>query len=158
MHRDLSPSNATGAYCLLAFYALWFPTGLGTWRVLAWITGVRGALMPLHIWTASSGAGILEFIVFPCSLRVGASFRMLAIGLGQRTLRVPLVALAVPGLYGVAQLPCPAFQYMESRHQAWLIAAHGPGMIGKLALFLAVESTLRSWSLSGYEGRHANEW
>ena len=61
-------------------------------------------------------------------------------------------------LYALLQVVYPAFAWIEQFDVGLLIAVYGTGMVGKLALFLCVESTVRSWSLVGYEGQLSDEW
>ena len=94
----------------------------------------------------------------PSSLFVGLSLCFLAVALGQRTLQIPLAAIAMLLGYGLIQILYPAFPWIASHGEGWLIAVYGFGMIGKLTLFLSVEGMLRSWSLFGYEGQLSNQW
>ena len=165
---DATISNVTGCCLLLAACAVWMPTrpehagaGYRVLRAMIWATWA--ALAALAVWAAATtAAGDAEravlLVSLPSSLFVGFALGMLALGLGQKSLQAPMLGVSVLLVYALLQVVYPAFAWIQSLDVGLLIAVYGLGMIGKLALFLCVESTLRSWSLFGYEGQLSDEW
>lgn len=159
---DATISNLTGCCLMLAACALWLPTRSAaprfrTARLAIWTTWV--GLLVLALWGATGDAErSLLLVSLPSALFVGFGLGVLALGLGQKSLQAPLPWVAVVLLYALLQVVYPAFAWIEQFDVGLLIAVYGTGMVGKLALFLCVESTVRSWSLFGYEGQLSDEW
>ncbi|MEM7204786.1 MAG: serine/threonine-protein kinase [Planctomycetota bacterium] len=166
---DATLSNFTGVTLLLAACSLWLPTradraGPSCRRAQVAIVVAWGALLALA-WGGAAGAPAASFtgratlmVSLPSSLFVGFGLGTMALGLGQKSLQAPLLGVAVLLIYALLQVVYPAFAWIHERNVGLLIAIYALGMIGKLALFLSVEATVRSWSLFGYEGQLSGEW
>lgn len=166
---DATLSNLTGVCLLLLFCALWFPTRAGADRrryrraralvllgcAALWLLSI---LAPPGAWPASAEQRLMQWVHLPSALWVGLSLCVLAVGLGQRSLELPLPLVAVLVLYGLLQVLYPAFGWIAGQSEGWLLGVYGAGMIGKLALFWSMETLLSTWSLFGYEGQLSDEW
>lgn len=168
---DAVLSNLTACFMWLASCALRMPTKrradvarrrLGPYRaarVLIWSAwGLLAAAAVASRLVAPDGSLEVPFVLLPSALFVGGSLCMLALGLGQPTLQVPTPYVLTLVGYGLIQMLYPSFAWIGTQSEGLLIAVYGFGMIGKLALFLCVESILKSWSLFGHEGQLSDEW